>query len=76
MPTSAVVGPNADKYCTENKDCLYFVDRDVFCYKTLCMELGHSRISANSSSLPPPFPLLTASLPPCLFFESRAKSQE
>lgn len=44
MPATAVVGLNADKYCTENKDCLYFVDRDVFCYKMLCMELGHSRI--------------------------------
>lgn len=43
-PSTAIVGLNADKYCTENKDYLYFVDRDVFCYRMLCMELGHSRI--------------------------------
>lgn len=41
MPSTVVVGLNADKYCRENKDCLYFVDRVMFCYKMLCVELGH-----------------------------------
>lgn len=69
-PSAAIVGLNADKYCTENKDYLYFVDRDVFCYRMLCMELGHSRIRANppppASSHPPSPPAYPLNLEPNL----------